>query len=249
MRSMSMVAAGMFSLGVAVAGTPSHAGNGNMIYIKQESPAGSTAGNSLTINQSEANNSLVHGPNAELLNVLETFSANDPQADMLVPGSGSVAGSTPSTQRGEGNQATLTLIGDGGELQLLQDTSTGQVFLPSAGNHAVITARGAVLGGVIQLGENNTANLDLTGDSLPNTTGLISQRGTNLTADLKVERGGSGQIIQIGNHNNSGQVSVSPDTTLTYTQIGDNLVPVSQTSVQIISSTNSGNISITQTGF
>lgn len=253
MRSMSMVAAGVFSIGVAITGTPSHAGDGNMIYIKQESPAASTIGNSLSIDQSAASNSLVHGPSAELLEVLGTFSANDPQAEMLVPFSGNAAGATFGTQRGEGNQATLTIDGAGGELQLLQDTGPDQQLLPApgttVGNQATITASGAVLGGVIQLGESNTANLNLTGGGLPGTTGLISQRGTNLTADLTVEGGGKGQVVQIGNNNNTGQVVVSDQTTLTYTQVGDNLTPVGQTGVQVISSTNPGNISITQTGF
>src|SRR5690606_3145587 len=99
------------------------------------------------------------------------------------------------------------------------------------------------------LGENNTANLNLNGGTSSITTGLISQSGSNLTADLTVENGGKGQVIQIGNDSNTGQVSVPAGTTLTYTQIGDNLVPVGQTAVQVISSTNAGNISITQTGF
>jgi hypothetical protein len=252
MRPMSLVFAGMFSLGVAISASQSHAGDGNMIYIKQESPAGSTAGNSLTIDQSEADNSLVHGPSAELLGLLGAVSTSQ-QGDDIVPFSGNLPGTTFGTQRGEGNQATLSITGSGGgELQLLQDSSPNQAVLPPAGttsgNQATITASGAALGGVIQLGESNTADLNLSG-GVGTATGLISQRGNSLSANLSVGSGGRGQIVQIGNNSDTGAVTVPPNASLAYTQVGDNLAPVGPTAVQIISSTNSGNISITQTGF
>lgn len=252
MRPMSLVFAGMFSLGVAIGASQSHAGNGNMIYIKQESLAGSTAGNSLTIDQSTADNSLVHGPSAQLLERLGSVSANHP-ADEIISLSGNALGTTFGTQRGEGNQATLSITGTGGgELQLLQDSSSPDPAAPLSagtprGNQATITASGAALGGVIQLGENNTANLDLNGAGT--TTGLISQSGSGLSASLSVGSGGSGQIVQIGNNSDTGDVTVTPNASLAYTQVGDNLGPAGPTAVQIISSTNSGNISITQTGF
>jgi hypothetical protein len=251
MRPMSLVFAGMFSLGVAIGASQSHAGDGNMIYIKQESPAGSTAGNSLTIDQSKADNSLVHGPSAELLELLGAISTTQ-QGDDIVTFSGNLPGTTFGTQRGEGNQATLSIKGDGGELQLLQDSSPTQAVLPPAGttsgNQATITASGAVLGGIIQLGESNTADLNLSGGVGP-ATGLISQNGSGLSANLAVGSGGSGQIVQIGNNSDTGDVTVPPNVSLTYTQVGDNLAPVGASAVQVISTTNSGNISITQTGF
>lgn len=251
MRSLSFVFVGMFSIGVAINPSPSHAGNGNMIYIKQESPAGPAAGNSLTIDQSAADNSLVHGPSTGLLERLQAVSPSQP-ADELIPLSGSAPGTNFGTQRGEGNQATLSIKGEGGELQLLQDSSSGQPILPPAGttsgNQAAIIASGAVLGGIIQLGESNTANLNLS-DGVGTTTGLISQRGNRLSADLTVGSGGKGQVVQIGNNSDTGAVTVPPNASLTYTQIGDNLAPVGASAVQVISSTNPGNISITQTGF
>lgn len=214
---------------------PSLAGDNNAVYIKQESPTGSLAGNSLTIDQSAAQNSLVIGPSVpsmlRFLNIdLESGLQGAPRA---------------ASQRGEGNEATITMMGDGGVLQLLQDTSPFQALQQAesgTSNSATVTMTGAALGAVVQLGTDNTANLQLT-----EANGLIAQLGTQLDATLTVNGpGSSGQIMQIGARNNASVEILGSGTNVTYTQIGSDLT--STQGVEVFT-TNSGNISITQTGF
>jgi hypothetical protein len=231
------------SLAVSVAATIltllpaslSQAGDNNTVYIKQESPAGSLNGNSLTIDQSDATNSLLVGPSvsslAGLLNVSLPSSLQ--------------GGQNPASQRGEGNEAKITMTGDGGALMLVQDTSPFQAMQPAGsgtGNTATAVLNGASLGAVIQLGTANTANLQL-----EQANGLITQLGSNLRADLAVTGPDSrGQIVQIGSRNTADVEVQGSGTNVTYTQIGNDLTS-SQT--MEVFSTNSGNISITQTGF
>ena len=158
-----------------------------------------------------------------------------------------LAGNDPltATQRGEGNSATLKLVGTGGELQLFQSSLPGGVWAPgrAAGdNLATVTAADYALGGIVQIGELNRAGLTLGA----NARGLISQLGSRLDATLDVAPGGNGTINQIGTNSTTGTITVGTGTTLTYTQIGDNLTPSSAASVY---STLPGNISITQTSW
>lgn len=242
--SAKLAAAGVLAFGLTIVGTPSYAGDNNLIHVKQESFGG--GGNSMMIDQSLANDSLVVGPSEALLEAIRSNQLQtDPNASQL---RGFPAGeSNPAAlQRGDENTATLTMTGDGGVLQLLQDNSPGQpAAAGTGGNTATITATGAgTLGAVIQLGNLNNAALNLNGDSA---TGLIEQTGGGLTAELTVQPGGSGQIIQNGT-NSDAQLAVQSGSSATYTQNGNNLRSVGTAGATVFS-TNPGTISITQTGF
>ncbi len=192
--------------------TAAVAGDGNQAYLIQLSPEGTPNGNTLSIDQQGANDSLVRGIDDKLIGywpalLLRLATGADP---ML------------ATQRGEGNQASLSLTGSGGELQLLQTTFLDATWAPGeAGgyNIAELTASGNALGGVIQIGELNQAKLSLGADA----KGLIGQWGTELSATLNVAAsGGSGAILQIGNNSNA-EFNLLSDNSVTYVQIGDNL--------------------------
>src|SRR5690606_31930882 len=150
------------------------------------------------------------------------------------------SGQNPSSQRGEGNEAKITMTGDGGVLMLIQDTSPFQAMQPSGsgtGNTATVTMNGASLGGVFQLGTDNAATLQLN-----EANGLITQFGSNLRADLAVTGpDSSGKIVQIGSRNTADVAIQGGGTNVTYTQVGNGL---SSSQAMEVFSTNSGNISI-----
>ena len=211
------------------------AGDNNGAFLIQVSPEGSYQGNTLSIDQSGASDSLVRGIGSQLIGTLPTLVL------------GAVAGSDPTfaTQRGEANHATIKMTGNGGELQVLQRNFVVAPFLPTqagGGNTASLTTTGDALGGLIQVGNGNTANMTLDNGA----TGLIAQWGTSLSATLDVASNGSGTVVQIGNNSSVGTVSVLSGNTVTYTQIGSNLAP--GVSPQIYS-TVPGSITITQTAF
>lgn len=235
MRMLSLAVAAA-ALGVFAAATDSQAGDGNVIHIKQESPAGSQVGNSLSINQFEANGSLVAGPSVPSLLPYLGLTLDTAASGSL----------RPALQRGEGNEATVTMKGDGGTLLLLQDTSPGMRLQTATGgtsNVATVNTAGAALGAVIQMGTGNDATLDL-----DNSRGLIGQFGTNLTANLSVGERGNGQIVQVGN-GSTAALTVPEGASATYVQIGNGLESVGQTGVQIITATNPGMITINQTAW
>lgn len=221
------------------------AGSNNFVSVKQESRPGSVSGNALLIDQSLASNSIVVGPDATFVDQLVNgqFVSREDGSDLQ-------GGSTlnpPALQRGEGNTATINITGDGGQIQLMQDTAPGSAA-PGVGpgNDATIVASGQALGAVIQLGVANQANLEIDG-GLAGATGLIFQTGTDLNASLQVQPGGAGQIIQNGNGSNA-ELSVMSGSSVTYTQTGNNLQSVGNAAAQVFSS-NPGTITINQTGF
>jgi hypothetical protein len=215
--------------------TGATAGEGNTLRVLQESSSGSFSGNSLSVDQSRASNSLVLGPNQAMTSALEgkTLTLNGLQFASDGP-------DRPALQRGEGNSATVVITGDGGQLQLLQDNSKAGT---SSGNKAEATLAEGALGGVFQLGDGNEATLKVD----PLGKGLIAQNGNGNFANLVVHGGGEGQIIQNGNANNQ-PLTVNSNTTVMVTQNGNGLQPVGTTGIQVFS-TNPGTISITQTGF
>lgn len=246
-KMLLLAAAGFVSLGLV---TASHAGSENEVYIEQRSSSDALSGNSLQIDQSGATNSLVIGPNSSLVDAVQNWTPNGGQllenspnlllsveagsnASLLSSNRGLAA--SRALQDGGNNSASITLEGTGGEVQLRQ-INTG-----SALNTANITSNGASLGGVLQQGSGNAATL-----SLNSGTGLISQSGTDLTAELRVGSGGNGQIVQSGTGLDTGVVVVEGGS-VTYTQIGNNAAPAG---TPLTVSTNPGsNISITQTNF
>jgi len=213
------------------------AGGNNEAFIRQVSPSGSALGNTLRIDQSLATDSTVRGIGGELIGkvplyLLGTLTANDP----LV-----------AQQRGERNDAELTITGAGGELQLYQSVGAGASWTPygaDARNTAVLAAASGALGGVIQIGSDNFAALKLGDDA----TGLISQFGSDLSSTLDVGSGGRGTVVQVGSNSTTGTVTVAPNTSLLYTQIGNGLVPPPGAAASVFS-TSLGTVIIQQTAW
>ena len=107
-----------------------HAGSGNALYALQESPAGSIDGNTLTIDQSLASDSLAAGVDAGLLDQIRNgVLIGSPSPIDLT--SANILSPPVATQRGEDNHATLTFTGYGGEVQLYQDVATGTPWSPA----------------------------------------------------------------------------------------------------------------------
>lgn len=228
------------SLAVAcalAAATSAFAGDGNVLRVIQTSPSGPGVGNSLFVDQSAASGSLLTGPTDDTTS--KVLSQEFGHAD-LVSSRGNTA--LAATQTGSGNSATITMTGNGGELQLLQDNDSSST-VTQAGNRATVNLDGNALGAVIQIGDNNLAEVDLEAGA----RGLVAQTGIGNSGELKVGEGGSAELVQNGNLNRY-PVQVQPNTTVTVTQNGNGLQPVGVQGVQVFS-TNPGTISITQTGF
>lgn len=214
---------------------PTFAGDNNVLKIFQTSPHGAIEGNILSSDQSLATDSLVSGPTQQMI--------EDALAGTLDIGDlyrMDQATAPSARQTGQGNVATLTIEGDGGQLLLLQDNSAGG----TVGNSAQLSAFGAdSLGAVLQIGDGNDASLTVGSGA----TGLIAQNGSGNSNSLTVGSGGSGEIIQNGN-GNTFSTSVAANTSATITQNGNNLSPTGVTGMQVFS-TAPGTVSITQTGF
>jgi hypothetical protein len=200
------------------------AGDNNRADLLQLA-TGST-GNTLTIDQSQASNSLVAG---------------DPLGQLSSPGL------VPAQQVGDGNSATLTLSGDGSRAALEQ----GLVTAPAFDNQAVAVIAGlAGFGAIQQLGSGNSASLSVTSqDGQSPAQGLIVQEGDRNTALLTVEGVNiNGTLRQTGS-DNANTLNVSgQDSSVTFIQNGSNLVnPANVPGVSVF--TNAGNITITQTTF
>jgi hypothetical protein len=206
-----------------VLAAPALAGNGNTLYLIQESPPGTTDGNNFLSDQTLANYSSI-GTN-----------------------------SSPALQSGTGNKADMTIksncpasspVGTCGYLGLAQDntgaglngvlTSPPAVLLP---NYAKVTIEGLGTAVILQHGGNNSATLevvdgqgDITQAGLDNTakltlanatTGSIEQRGikNNVAMNVIGVGGGGATLTQVGSNLDAGTILVdatSPVTIFTF---------------------------------
>lgn len=221
-----------------------HAGDRNTVVIIQENTAPGLPGNTLQIDQTEANDSSVRGPNETLLNRLSNLVLEQGPAplrfDELTDSSLFTPAASPNDaarQSGSNNRASITIEGDGGVVLLTQSNSDAN---SPQGNVATISALSGT-GIVVQLGDGNNATLDVGAGR-----GLISQSGDGLTANLTVEGSGNGAITQRGS-DNSAAFQVLTGTSATLNQSGTGLNFPETSPVQVFS-TNPGNITITQTG-
>ncbi|MBS3651488.1 hypothetical protein KEU06_22995 [Pseudaminobacter sp. 19-2017] len=237
---MKMQIGAILAASIVVFSTEAFAGQGNILRVLQTSPSGSVSGNSLSVDQSEANESLLIGPSDATIQALsgKTLTIDHLERATFDPG-------WSALQNGEKNTAKVVIEGNGGQLQLLQDNMlpNNSEAVGSKGNSAVAELAAGALGGVFQLGDGNTAKLKVD----PLGKGLIAQNGNGNFADLEVLGGGKGQIVQNGNRNNQ-PLTVTSNTTVMVTQNGNGLQPVGTAGIQVFS-TNPGTISITQTGF
>lgn len=212
-----------------------YAGDGNVLRLIQTSPSGAVEGNSILVDQTGADRSLVSGPSNDMLSL---------GSSLTLDGITTARGDSlrAAVQRGDGNDATITMTGEGGEIQILQDSSSEGAG--AVGNTAVVNALGAAtLGVVLQTGTENLATLDLADQS----RGLIVQNGNSNTGGLTVEEGGTGRLTQEGSLNNY-VATVQAGTNADMTQTGNGQTTAGTQGISVFS-TNPGTISITQTGF
>jgi hypothetical protein len=160
---------------------PALAGNGNTLYLIQESSPGTTDGNNFLSDQTRANYSSI----GTLLH--------------------------PAKQSGTGNEASITIKGDCsavaasdcGHVTFRQDNSTEGLVGIIAGlfnlapldpNLATVVIAGKGSADLRQLGGNNVASL-----SVVDGDGSIHQSGIDNVATLTLLGGAGGSISQIGN--------------------------------------------------
>lgn len=237
----SCILAGALAATTLTAGTVM-AGSNNIVDVRQESPGGAATGNSLTIDQSLANDSRVRGFADNRLRVSDNPLVNIIGSGfLLLENTNLLRTDGPALQSGSGNVASIDMTGDGGEVRLLQDNS--QAANPD-GNAATITTNGQALGALVQVGSLNDATLSVADGGV----GRISQFGTGLTADLGVGTDAQGQIVQIG-RGSTAELQVMDRGSATYVQIGNNLQSIGQTDAVQVFTTNPGNITITQTRY
>jgi hypothetical protein len=192
-----------FSASFALLCGPSQAGDGNRIYVLQERTNGN-GGNTLSVDQSNANDSLVRGP---------LQGANQ---------------SLEAKQLGGDNKATLVIDGNGGTIQLLQSNPATE---PGNGNTANVGLSGSGTALVSQIGSLNGAKLNVSGDLAK---GSIVQTGDLNQAELKVEgSGASGSVTQDGNNNVTSLNVTGAGTSVNYTLNGSNLTTVPGSGVQV----------------
>ncbi|KAF0676065.1 hypothetical protein [Profundibacterium mesophilum] len=167
----------LLSTGIALAAGSGAANaqslGGNLLFLIQEGAGGSTGGNTLTLDQS---------------NALGTRLA------------GSEDGLLPALQSGGGNTADVLMEGADGRLSLSQVNTGGAL---GRGNEAFAVIGGASIGELIQSGQGNVADLTIFSvpGLLPG-SGRIEQEGSSNIASLRVEgAGASGQISQMGDAN------------------------------------------------
>lgn len=172
-----------------VSSAPAMAGDGNTLYLLQNS-VGGAQGNTLTINQTLAFNSSIVG---------------------------SEDGSTPAAQIGGGNLAEVTLEGEGGFVLLHQDSSLSASLLGNsaylfggeqatialqqlgANNYARIDVFGSDnSGSLYQEGEGNHGTVAVDGE---HNSGTLNQIGNNNVYSISVS-GSSTDVTfnQIGNN-------------------------------------------------
>lgn len=196
------------------------AGSGNTISIIQERTFG-VEGNTLVVDQTDADSSEVTGLNRTTL--------------------GNSLDSTSAIQRGNGNEASLTIEGQGGTIQLLQDNSSSQ----GEGNTATVDVSNGGLARVGQVGSGNLATLSVSGAL---TEGNIFQNGTDNTAGLTVDgTNASGTITQNGDNITTNLAVTGAGTSVDYTANGQNVTNVPSGGVQVY--TNGATVTITQTAF
>jgi hypothetical protein len=179
---LASIVVGVLTLGSGAA----QAGDGNTLYLVQESSPWSTNGNTLQSDQSRATNSSIGW---RLL---------------------------PATQNGSGNDAEIALVGNGGQVGFWQDnrdrlsnplaynsasislTGDGLVTLVQlgGGNVADLTLDNGGRGSITQSGLYNEAALVLHGGA----DGSITQLGDGNTTALDVTAVGSGgaHVLQTG---------------------------------------------------
>lgn len=247
MKTSSIIKAGCAAVFALAAAGSSFAGEGNTLRLLQSNTSGNPLnGNSLRADQSAASKSLITGPAQSLESSLAGLGPEDETtrstgSTLIFDSQDALVDDAlrPARQIGQNNVADITLTGNGGQLQLLQNNDQTE----GVGNSVTASIAAGALGATLQVGDRNQASLTLGAGA----TGLIGQQGFGNEGSLTVGAGGSGELVQNGS-NNDYPLTVDARTQVTVTQNGNGLQPVGVTGAQVFA-TNPGVITIIQTGF
>ena len=224
LRVFKIVCLSLGSLGFA---TLVVAGENNRVFVTQDSGTAGV-GNTLSINQSQARNSLVLGQ-AE---------PSDPTNQLDID---TLALDAPAVQSGGNNSATVELSGSGGLVFFNQD-STG--LLNALGNDALVslTGNGAIV--LEQIGQNNSASITVDGED---STGILRQFGNNNEGSVNVRApNASGELVQDGNDLNLTLEVLGAGSDVQFTVQGSNVGnPTGARNASVF--TTAGSVTITQT--
>lgn len=185
---MRRLAFSAFLIG-SVAGTTLFAGDNNSVDLLQISTG--QIGNTLSIDQSDANNAVLAGDRLAITPARQLGDGN--VADLTIAGEGGQIG---FGQSGQANAATVSILGANGFGQIEQlgnlnnatlNVDSGSLTAPADGliaqfgnrNTATLNVRGTNASGeLIQVGSGNTNTLTVDG---PDASVVFTQVGRNLT--------------------------------------------------------------------
>lgn len=196
---------------MAFISTTALAGNNNIVILLQDSENGSGGGNTIFIDQTQADASIVAGPENNDQPAVQ-FGSNN-AAFIVLAGEGGQArlGQSNPLASSLGNIATLSLTGD---------LSVAEIVQVGDGNTAEVEVVGRLSEGTInQTGTGNSANLLVEGISA---SGTLIQEGSGNSVSLSVlGNGTSATYRQIGNNLSASAVApsvVSNGATVSITQ-------------------------------
>ncbi|WP_319531714.1 hypothetical protein [uncultured Cohaesibacter sp.] len=221
----------------ALVPTAAQAGDRNILILEQKGSE-----NTISVDQSNAFDSQVGGVALVPGDLLSETEFNILKFNEQP----NAAADNPILQLGENNIADITIEGVGGAVFLQQGTDSGDV-----NNNATINLNGIgdSLAAILQAGSDNQAALTVFGNS---TEGRILQLGDGNTAGLQVgadglpANGGRATLTQEGSNNNTSvQVIGLTDGEYSYTVQGNGTT----TSVPVTILTNGATVSVTQTQF
>jgi hypothetical protein len=216
--AFAIAAATLAALSLA---TPAIAGDGNTLYIQQSGSAGT---NSLYVDQSAANNSIVAGD-------IET--------------TGRALQDVPALQDAGNNTAWITLSGDGARVGLRQ-TDTTLSGLSIGTNTAIITGRALATILLNQDGYGNHGTITVNGSLDNRNHGELLQEGNKNKGTVTVSGSGtSGILSQTGDRNEADLEVVGNGTVVVWTQTGNDITTYDGTTPAKVFS-NAGKITVTQ---
>ncbi|MCC1494652.1 hypothetical protein [Cognatishimia sp. F0-27] len=210
----------------------------NAIIVTQSAPDTLSVGNTLIIDQSLADDSVVSGvlvSNPVIVPPVAATTgpaADAPLALVNIPLEFDTSGG--ALQTGSGNTGNITVSGTGGRAGLLQDGSSNSAIIVSGGDFATTL--------VAQFGSGNSGNLTIAGSSA---FGGLLQNGDSNTGSVSVEgRDAGGILAQIGDGNQTElSVSALDNAVVSYTVEGNNVSSVVPANVF---STGGGAVTIVQ---
>lgn len=194
--------------GLCLGASMAFAGDGNQIYILQQSPLGLYGGNTLNVDQSGATDSTVagdFGAGASAAPAMQDGIGNSGQID--ISGAG---GQVAFLQSGIGNDASVSLSSALGMAYLQQDGNantasltvdplglSGAIMQIGNSNKAALSVGAGAKGTLVQKGDNNQFGFSVSGAG---TTASYTAIGNNLTpagtGPVVISNGGSVTITQ-----------------------------------------------------